>query len=201
MFWGRQGRALGVCLTCLCNFLSHWSGHILQPLHIFLWESVLGWLSGQTLSLTSRNSDWSTCGKHTLKWLAWCFCAVLGDSRLSRWWGEALAIRGEFGRQNFNKNDQVCERVKRCIHDFANTHLHNMTMRLLKPSTHTCSTWLTDGVSGKCDTFDWSLGNRDDTCTIVYMTPCVSVMDVYIANTTCTHEAKALCMTITWSQT
>lgn len=41
----------------------------------------------------------------------------------------------------------MCERVKRCIQNLGNTHLHNLTMRWLKPYRHTCSTWLTDGAS------------------------------------------------------
>jgi len=42
----------------------------------------------------------------------------------------------------------------------------------------------------KCNTWDRSLNGRDDTCVTFHTTSCESVTDVYIVNTTCTHEDR-----------
>jgi len=89
---------------------------------------------------------------------------------------------------------------ERCKCDLTNTHPHDLTMRQLKPTRHTCSTWLTDAESDKRDTCDWSLIDRDDTCATVNDTLCVSATYVFIVSITCTHEVKTLSMTRIWSQ-
>ena len=89
---------------------------------------------------------------------------------------------------------------ERCICDPTNTHLHNLTTRRLKPCRHTCSTWLAYDASNNRNTFGWLLTDRDNACATVDVTLCVSVTDVFIVNITCTHEAKTLSMTRTWSQ-
>lgn len=89
---------------------------------------------------------------------------------------------------------------ERCICDPANTHLHDSMMKWLKPSIHTCSTWLTKGTRDKHDTCDWSLVDCDDACATGNVTSCANVKNVFIVNTTCKHEAKTLSMTWTWSQ-
>lgn len=91
-------------------------------------------------------------------------------------------------------------KIERYISNLANTNLHVLTMRQLKPSRHTCSAWLTDGVTKKHDTCDWLLVYYDDACATEYVTLCVSATYVYIENTTSTRRAKTLSITRTWSQ-
>jgi len=136
------GRLTSVWVTYVGNFHSQRDRHGLQPLHNFWGESVLRWLLGQTLQLTNRKVDRSTCEKSNLKWLACCLYTVLGDSQSSRWWEEGPVVKGWYGRQNLSKTI-----FWRCIHELANTHLHDLMTRWLKPSRHTCSIWPTDDAS------------------------------------------------------
>lgn len=48
--------------------------------------------------------------------------------------------------------------------------------------------WLACSVSNKHETCGRSSNDRNDTCAIVHKTWCVSMMDVYIVDTTCTHK-------------
>lgn len=128
-------------------------------------------------------------------WPAWRLSEFLVSS--AAW--KALLLEGSLVIKTSTKwlsvwTNEICK----C--DLTNTHPHDLTMRWLKPTRHTCSTWLTDGASDKRDTRDWSLINHDDTCVIVNVTPCASATDVFIANITGTHKAKTLSMTKTWLQ-
>ncbi len=50
---------------------------------------------------------------------------------------------------------------------------------------------LTDSASDKCDTSDRSLNDCDDACMTVHKKSCVSVIDVYMVNTTQTKDSKS----------
>ena len=89
----------------------------------------------------------------------------------------------------------------RKMHRWSNEHtLAWLDDETTKPSRHTCSTRLNDGVSDKHDTRDWPLINKDGTYVIVNVTSCVSATDAFIENTTRTYKAKTLSITRTWPQ-
>ena len=89
----------------------------------------------------------------------------------------------------------------RNMHMWSNEHtLAWLDDETTKPSKHTCSTWLIDGVSYKRETRGWSFIDWDDTCATTNVTPCVSVTNAFIANTASTYEFKTFSMTRTWLQ-
>lgn len=78
----------------------------------------------------------------------------------------------------------MCERVKLCMNDLVNTHstwLGNKTPWTIK-TTYTHCDWLI-GVSDKHDTWDRHSNDHENTLATMLTTSCVSLIDVYITNT------------------
>lgn len=69
-------------------------------------------------------------------------------------------------------------------------HTFNMTQQKDTPNHQDklYSLWLVDNARDKRNTCDRLLNDCDDACATVHTNSCVSAMDVYIENTTCTHE-------------
>lgn len=117
------------------------------------------------------------------------------ESMVGWWSGYQMGVLSS----ELQQNDYVWM-IERCTCDLANTHQHDLMVRQPKPSRHTCSTWLTNGVSDKRNTCDWSLFDRGDACMTMNLTQCVSATNAFIANKTSTHGAKTLSIARTWSQ-
>lgn len=162
IFWGRQGWALGLYPAYLCNFLSQRSGQGLQPLLNFLGESILGWLSGQILQLTSKKVDWSACGQRSLEWLTWCFCDVLVtvdwvDGGVKVWLPEGnLIVRTSTKRLSVWASELVhthtCKHTPTWLEDKTTqtiqTHILNTTDR--RSEWQTWRLWLIVGRPWRC---------------------------------------------------
>ena len=118
---------------------------------------------------------------------------------MSRWWGEGMTVRGESGHHNFSRTTKCVSEWNGAYPNFQ-AHTHTWPNDANHPNTHAQHEWLTDSLSDKRNAYDWSLDNCNDSCVIVYMTPCESAIDVYIANMACEDEVKTLCMITTWSQ-
>jgi len=107
-----------------------------------------------------------------MKWLAWCFCVVSSDSWLSRWWSDGLVVKGESGRQKFNKMTKCVNEWKiqmwsykhtpTWLHDETTqaiqTHMINMTDRRCERQAR--HLWLIVDRSWRC--------LRDSECDSVY---------------------------------
>jgi len=66
-------------------------------------------LASLTFWVASMRVDLISCRQRNFKRLAWYFCIVLVNRRLSQKRGDGSTVKGDFVHHNFNKNDSVCE--------------------------------------------------------------------------------------------
>ena len=147
------------------------------------YESWLNWLWETQLEKTSLALP------HYFSWHS--------IESLAAWWSDYQ--RGVWSSELSTKIAKCVKNRKMHRSSYKNTFTW-LGDETTKPYRYTCSTLLTDGVTDKHNTRDWSFIDRDNTCMTLDLTPCASATNAFIANTTIKYKVKTLRITWTWSQ-